>query len=55
MLGYVLEKAFHDQIYVELHSFPSPNGKSITKLVISLASDRDKVKANIINSAEYLI
>lgn len=27
MLGAVLEKAFRDHIYVELHSYPSPNGK----------------------------
>ena len=26
MLGAVLEEAFKDQHYVQLHSFPSPNG-----------------------------
>ena len=28
MLGAVIEEAFKDQYYVQLHSFPSPNGKS---------------------------
>ena len=29
MLGAVVEEAFKDQFYVQLHSFPSPNGKSL--------------------------
>lgn len=27
MLGWIAEQAFKDQLYVELHSFPAPNGK----------------------------
>jgi hypothetical protein len=27
MLGSICETAFRDHIYVELHSFPSPNGE----------------------------
>ena len=33
LLGSVLESAFKEQHYVELHSFPAPNGESCVRLI----------------------
>ena len=53
MLGAVVEEAFKDQHYVQLHSFPSPNGEYPLNIKMML-SKQDRLAESLMNAYKHI-